>query len=183
MLRLLIPVLLVLGFAIDASADAAPPEMRQVEYQFSIANQDAYPEYVFIVFPTSNNGYAYVVEKGKGLTNLMMRAGSKTGPTGLYAMKKADFAEWQPEPHRYAHGDKDAVVSVVPQPPERALKASKTIEPPGLLPKSSPVRAIQRRFQIVKLTDTAFELALAQERTAFKDGTEQVKDFSIAGAK
>jgi hypothetical protein len=181
--RRVLPVLVVLGGAGEAAADAAPPNMRGVDYEFKLVNQDAFPTYVFLIYPTSNNGYAYVVEKDKGLANLMMRVGSKTGPTALYALKKAEFDTWQPAPHRYNHGDNDAMVSVVPQPPASALKASKTIEPPGLVRDSSPIQAIRRSFQIVKLTDTTFELALVEERTTFVDKKVKVQNFVVPGAK
>src|SRR4051812_36834963 len=83
--------------------DMAPPGVKSVDYKLVISNLAEYPGYVLIVYPTSNNGYGYVFEEGKGLTNVMM-SDRKGSPSRLFAMTRADFAKHAPNPNRYPHG-------------------------------------------------------------------------------
>ena len=146
-----------------ALADLAPPDRHSVNYTLTIDNLNEYPDHVLLIYPTSNNGFAYVVEADKELSGLMMRAGRRGEGTSLYAMTRADFAEHAPTPSVYDHGDDGAMVSVVPRPPSSTLKAVLNIQPPDLVAIGNPQIGLVRTVHITTLNDAAFELSLVSE--------------------
>ena len=167
--------LLLLTLASPARADIPPTGVKGFAYQFTIANLADFPDYVFIVYPTSNSGYGYVYEAGKGYSNLMMRESWKGPGTSLYAMKRSDFANHAPSPSHYPHGDKNVEVTVVRAPPKppRALMSSILIAPPPLVPLSSTITSIERVFRIRALDATHFDLVIAEETAVHADGKRE----------
>ena len=163
-----------------ARADAAPQGVRGLEYKWTIANRDKFPNHALLIYPTSNHGFSYLVEEGKGLTNLMRRSSYKGPATRLYAMKKADFEKFSKGAHRYDHGDKGEQVMVLPPPPSppEALKADAAIEPPPLVAEESSVLAVERTFRIKTLSDAKFELELTEEVWVHKNGKREKRSVA-----
>ncbi|MFT5681521.1 MAG: hypothetical protein ACI8RZ_002427 [Myxococcota bacterium] len=160
---------MLLLLSLTAHADLAPPNMRGLRYTLTIDNLAEYPEHVLLIYPTSNNGYAYVVEPDKGLTGLMHSEGSRHGPTALYAMTRADFEARYPEPFVYDHGDDGAMVMVVPLPQPNDLRAELNIAPPDLVPTHDPRIGLVRTVHIATLDESYFELALVSEEPIYAD--------------
>ena len=160
---------------ISARADVPPPGVKSVEYTLTIANRAQFPDWVFIVYPTSNNGYGYVLEEGKPISNVMMGSQRRTGPSRLHAMKRADFDKFAAKAPRHPHGDHDEMVMVVnpPPPPPGSLQAAAAIEPPEGIPMSSTIVGVERVYRIKRLDAAKFELALAEETTIHKDGKRE----------
>lgn len=152
-----------------APADVPPPGVRGVEYELTIENLQAYPDRVFFVYPTTNAGYAYRLERGKGLTSLMVN-GRHGATTELFAVGRAAFAKAVPKPETYPHGDKEAMVQVF-APPPNAPKANLPIAPPAPVPESSPIRKVERVLRVTKVTDDTLELALVRQEAIMKDGS------------
>lgn len=152
-----------------APADVPPPGVRGVEYELTIENLQAYPDRVFFVYPTTNAGYAYRLERGKGLTSLMVN-GNHGATTELFVVGRAAFEKAVPKPETYPHGDKEAMVQVF-APPPNAPKANLPIAPPEPVPESSPMRKVERVLRIAKATDDTLELALVRQEAIMKDGT------------
>lgn len=140
--------------------------MRGVNYVLKIDNLEEFPDHAFIVYPTSNFGYGYVVETSPvNLIRLMMRESSRRRPSRLYAMSKAALAKHDPDAPRYPHADDRTPVMVVDEPPKSALRADAAIEPPALVPEDSKIVRIERTFHISRLDRRAFELELVKEET------------------
>ena len=168
-------LMLVLGVVHPARADVAPPGIKGVRYSLTIANRAQYPNHVFIVYPTTNNLYGYVLEEGKPISNLMMRRSWKGGASALYAMQKSVFEKYAAGSHHYPHGDNGELVNVVPRPPAPpdALPAKAEIAGPQGVPEASPIEAIERVYRIKTLTDAVFELVLDEEVTVYKGGKRE----------
>ena len=150
--------------ALPAVGDAVPMGRRGVGYQLTILNRGEFPDHVLLVYPTSNQGFAYVLEDGKPITSVLRPKDWKGEASRIYAMSRAAFDKWAgAAPHRYPHGDNGEVVMVVPSPPSGALVASANIAPPGLVMEQSPIQAIERTFRIMALDDRKFELVLVEE--------------------
>ena len=96
---------------LTAAADVAPPDMRSIDYTLTIDNLADYPDHVLLIYPTSNNGFAYVFEPDKAMVGLMVN-NSRSGTTALYAMTRADFDARNPDPSTYNHGDNGELVTV-----------------------------------------------------------------------
>jgi len=167
--RLLAVAILLCALAGLAQADAAPPGQRSLDYKFTISNLKEYQDYVFLIYPTSNSGFAYVVEPGVGLSNLMMDGG-KGEATALYAVPRKDFEASDPNPERYDHGDHGEMV-IVTVLPGGALKASSSIAPPERVPDADPLVSLERVVRIVKITDSAFVLEPTDEILGYRDGS------------
>lgn len=148
-----------------ARADALPEGVKVLDYKFTIENRKAFEDWVLIVYPTSNNGYGYVLEEGKPIYNVMMRKGWKGPGSALYAMKKADFKVWAADATHYPHGDNDEQVTIVSPPPgpPRAHRATADISPPAHVPQSNPVDGIERTFRIRSISDKGFDLQLVKQ--------------------
>ena len=166
-------VLMLILLSLSAAANMAPPEVRALDYTFVIDNLADYPDHVLLIYPTTNNGFAYVVEAGKGLTGLMIRADWRSEGTALYAMTRADFEAHAPEPSVYGHGDEGVMVTVVPQPPSSALRAERDIQPPERIWESDPERGLIRIVHIETLDETTFTLGLISEETVYADGNTE----------
>ena len=175
-------VLLTLLFATHARADALPPRMRGVGYVLKIDNLDEFPEHAFILYPTSNSGFGYVVETSPvNVIGVMRRDNWKGPPTRLFAMTKTELAAHDPDAPRHPHADDyKTPVMVVDEPPESALRAEAAIEPPDLVPEDSEIVRIERTFHIARLDDRAFELELVKEETIDKttDAEAQAKELA-----
>ena len=185
--RAVVPVLLSVGVALAAGprpADAPPPDRRSPHNPLKGAKPSGPPPHVFLIYPTTNSGFAYVLEEGKGLTELMMRESWKGPATRLYAMKRTDFAAHAPKPNKYPHGDDDAIVAVVDAPPAppRALKADAEIEYPEGVPLDSPVVRVEKVFRISALTSDRFELTLVRETETTKDGRSRPRPRAAPSA-
>lgn len=169
-------LLLALLLVVEARADVLPPGLRGVEYVLKIDNLDAYPEHAFIVYPTTNSGFGYVVETSPVNVIRLMRRKDWKGPASrLYAMTKAELAAHDPDAPRPPHADdRKTPVMVVDEPPKSALRADAAIEPPDLVPHDSDVIRIERTFHIAKLDPNAFELELVEEKTVDGAGQEEV---------
>lgn len=164
--------------SLDAHADALPDGVRGVAYNVSYENLDAYPQYVFFIYPTTNSGFAYRVETGKSITNLMSRIGQHGSPgSSLYAVKKSEFDKPEYKKNRYEHGDKNELVQVF-APIPGAVKSNLIVSPPGgYVAFDSPQKELTRVFRIVKVTDDTLELAVAKNEMLLRDGTKKPVPF------
>ncbi len=170
-------LLILLTWPTLGSADAMPPGYRSVRYQFSVTNLDAYPNYVFFVFPTTNYGFAYQLEKGKSIAPLLLSSRSISGvPSALYAIERKDFKRAVPKVTAHHHGENGALVNVF-KPPPKALKAAADIEPPGIVPTDSPLKSLEKVFVIKRLDQQRFELVQTQEITTTNNGKRTVSQL------
>lgn len=160
---------MLLLLSLTAHADLAPPNTRALQYTFTIDNLDEYPDHVLLLYPTSNNGFAYVVEPDKGLTGVMMREGWRGESTSLYAVPRADFEANNPEPAVHDHGDGGAMVMVVRPPGSAALRAELDIRPPELVPSHDPQIGLERIVHIATLSESTFALELVSERAIYRE--------------
>jgi hypothetical protein len=101
-LRILFILLVILAVLPAVRADMADPSIYHkplvfVDSCFEITNQEQYPDYLFILYPTGwqwNGSYRLISDQEcipKGYI-------SKPNPTSpeIYAIKKSDFASWNP---------------------------------------------------------------------------------------
>lgn len=181
---------MLLLLSLPAHADLAPPDTRALSYTLTIDNLAEYPDHVLLIYPTSNNGFAYVVEPDKGLSRLMMREGWRGEGTSLYAVPRADFESANPEPSVYDHGDGGAMVTVVPLPAASALRAELDIRPPDLVPSHDPQIGLERTVHIATLSESTFALELVSERAIYREDASapavvepsQTRCGTVAGA-
>ncbi|MCB9593110.1 MAG: hypothetical protein H6719_10290 [Sandaracinaceae bacterium] len=164
----------LLAAAGTARADAIGPGQRGLGYHFEVTNLAEHPDYAFILYPTSNSGFGYVMEEGLSLDRLMMgqRLG---GPTHLVAMTRDALRRHDPTAPRHPHADDGRPVLVVREPPASAPVAEAVIHPPGLVAQDDPRWQITRRFRIARVTETALVLELVEEVTQMRDGTSRVR--------
>jgi hypothetical protein len=151
-----------------AHADVPPIGMRTPDYELTIENLASYPNHVFFVYPTTNSGYAYRLESGKGLTSLMMRE-LHGETTELFVTTRAAFDK-SAKAHSYPHGDKGAVVQVF-KPISGALKSNVAIAPPAFQPDTSNVSKIERVLRISRLDNDAFELSIVRNDAVLSNGS------------
>ncbi len=159
---------MLLLLSLSARADLAPPNTRTLSYTLTIDNLAEYPDHVLLIYPTSNNGFAYVVEPDKGLSGLMMREGRRGEGTSLYAVPRADFESANPEPSVYDHGDGGAMVTVAPL-TASALRAELDIRPPELVLSHDPQIGLERIVHIATLDESTFELSLVSEQSIYRE--------------
>ena len=157
---------------VAATADVMPPNWKTVAYDVEISNLDEHPDHVFLIYPTSNHGFAYVFDPDVGMTGLMLREGQRGSGTSLYAYPRAAFEAKNPAPSRHPHGDNDELLTVVTL-PYGALQAEATFSRPDLYPASSDVDRIERSYRIASLDDGAFVLELTAAHAITVDGERQ----------
>lgn len=164
-------VLTLASVAGVSSADVVPPGRKGVAHDLVVDNLGAFPDHVFIVYPTSNHGYGYVLEAGKPINGLLVRDDWKGPGSRLYAMAKKAFDAHYGVPNSHPHGDNREMVQVVPRPPKSALVADAALDPPGLVERASPLVRVDRTFRITVLEDDRFEVDLVRRVDHFDDGT------------
>lgn len=156
-------------------ADAIPEDYRSLQYDLRIENLAEYGDYAFILYPTSNNGFGYVVEDANvPLTHVMMN-GRHGLTTRLCVMTREELRRHDPTAPRYPHGDDDQLVMVVQQPPPSAPVAEADISPPPMVFDSDPRLRVSRTFRIAHVTPRELDLRLVEEVTLMRDGTRHVR--------
>lgn len=162
------------GLGSVASADVVPDGVRGVRYTLTVENLADYPDHAFILYPTTNAGYGYVLEPNVGLRRVMMGE-RRFGPTRLHAMTRAELRRHDPSAPRHPHGDNGERVLVVDAPPgpPRSLEAAAAIHPPDLVPIDSTLDAVERVFRISRLDAQVFELTLVRETWIHRDGRRE----------
>jgi hypothetical protein len=174
LLSALVAAVFALVFSVAASADLVPPGFRSLEYSLVIEGLDAHPDWVFFVYPTSNYGFAYRLETGKGLSNLLMGPRAGQPASRVHAIPHAELDKQVGTPNAHPHGDEGEMLQVFP-PPKRALVAGAEIAPPDRVREESPIRGVERVYRIARLGKDVFELALVREIEIMKDGSRVPK--------
>lgn len=168
--------LLVVTFAFDAHADVIPRGYRHYSYDVTFENLEAFPDWVFYVYPTSQRGRATVV--GSGLFPGSFSLWPADGPKGiegssLWAMKKEDFAKLQTEEAPLRDGKSLRVFSL-PDGGVTAVKSNEKVGPPrSTAPDSAWAAQLSRVYRIEGVgADVALRLTRNEIRN--KDGASKI---------
>ncbi len=157
-----------------ASADALPPNVRVIEYTFTVDNIDEFPDHVFVISPTTNSGFGYVYDPEVGPPRALIAEGRRGEPSRLLAFPRASFEAANPEPVMHPHGINDAMVQVVPNTRGVSLRAEQPLTLHRQVRPSDPALSVERVFHIESLTDSEFVLSIVREVQTNTDGTLQI---------